>query len=149
MKRHLTSGERLVRSYCTVGSRAIDSSWITSIFGLDQAWKSINVFIVSFTSIFNQLKISFHTEIKNKNKKSSLKTVNHRRGEIKTSFKQSGISPNLRTGPTGHAKLFNQWEGALAFIKTSTQWSKYCWGVRIFWTDRKVRGFTDMACKIW
>ena len=46
------------------------------------------------------------------------------RGGIYTSFKQSGISPNLRTGLTGHAKLFNQWEGILVFIKTSTQWSK-------------------------
>ena len=43
-------------------------------------------------------------------------------------IKQSGISLNLRTGPTGHATLFNQWEGALVFInkqiKTSPQWSK-------------------------
>ena len=54
----------------------------------------------------------------------SMKTVNHRRGGIYTSFKQPGISPNLRTGLTGHATLFNQWEGALVFIKTSTQWSK-------------------------
>ena len=38
--------------------------------------------------------------------------------------KQFGISLNLRTGSTGHATLFNQWEGALVFIKTSTQWSK-------------------------
>ena len=42
--------------------------------------------------------------------------------------KQSGISLNLRTGPTGHATLFNQWEGALVSInkqiKTSPQWSK-------------------------
>ena len=38
--------------------------------------------------------------------------------------KQSGISLNLRTGSTGHATLFNQWGGALVFIKTSTQWSK-------------------------
>ena len=41
--------------------------------------------------------------------------------------KQSGISLNLRTGPTGHATLFNQWEGALVFInkqiKTSLLWS--------------------------
>ena len=41
---------------------------------------------------------------------------------------QSGIFLNLRTGPTGHATLFNQWEGALVFIKTqiktSTCWSK-------------------------
>ena len=41
---------------------------------------------------------------------------------------QSGISLNLRTWPTGHATLFNQWEGALVFInkqiKTSPQWSK-------------------------
>ena len=39
---------------------------------------------------------------------------------------QSGISLNLRTGPTGHATLFNQWEGALVFInkqiKTSPLW---------------------------
>ena len=38
--------------------------------------------------------------------------------------KQSGISLNLRTGSTGHATLFNQWGGALVFIKTLTQWSK-------------------------
>ena len=41
---------------------------------------------------------------------------------------QSGISLNLRTGPTGHATLFNQWECAFVFInkqiKTSPQWSK-------------------------
>ena len=41
---------------------------------------------------------------------------------------QSGISLNLRTGPTGQATLFNQWQGALVFIKaqikTSPQWSK-------------------------
>ena len=30
---------------------------------------------------------------------------------------QSGISLNLRTGSTGHATLFNQWEGAFVFIK--------------------------------
>ena len=45
-----------------------------------------------------------------------------------SSFQQSGISRNLRTGLTGHATLFNQWEGALVFIKTqiktSPQWSK-------------------------
>ena len=39
---------------------------------------------------------------------------------------QSGISLNLRTGPTGHATLFNLWEDALVFInkqiKTSPQW---------------------------
>ena len=29
---------------------------------------------------------------------------------------QSGISLNLRTGPTGYAPLFNQWDGALVFI---------------------------------
>ena len=43
-------------------------------------------------------------------------------------FEQSGISLNLRTGATGHATLFNQWECALVFInkqiKTSPQWSK-------------------------
>ena len=41
---------------------------------------------------------------------------------------QSGISLNLRTGPAGHATLFNQWEGALVLInkriKTSPQSSK-------------------------
>ena len=47
---------------------------------------------------------------------------------VRLKHKQSGISLNLRTGPTGHATLFNQWEGALVFInkqiKTSPQWSK-------------------------
>ena len=33
---------------------------------MDQAWKSINGFIVSFTSSFDQLKIYFYTEIKKK-----------------------------------------------------------------------------------
>ena len=46
----------------------------------------------------------------------------------KTELQQSGISLNLRTGPTGHAPLFNQWDGALVFInkqiKTSPQSSK-------------------------
>ena len=38
---------------------------------MNQAWKSINGFIVSSTSNFDQLKIPFYTEIKknNKNKK--------------------------------------------------------------------------------
>ena len=48
--------------------------------------------------------------------------------EILRFIHQSGISLNLRTGPTGHATLFNQWEGALVFInkqiKTIPQWSK-------------------------
>ena len=49
-----------------------------------------------------------------------------REGKIKVQYKicrtcasinyQSGIFLNLRTGPTGHATLFNQWEGALVFI---------------------------------
>ena len=54
---------------------------------MDQAWKGINGFIVGFTSSFDQLKISFYTEIKKKNKKSSLKTVHHHREGIYTSFK--------------------------------------------------------------
>ena len=33
---------------------------------MNQAWKSINGFIVSSTSNFDQLKISFYTEIKKK-----------------------------------------------------------------------------------
>ena len=44
------------------------------------------------------------------------------------SIYQSGISLNLRTGPTGHAALFNKWESVFVFIKTriktSTCWSK-------------------------
>ena len=50
-------------------------------------WKSTNEFIVSFTSTFGQLKI--YTEIKKKTnwKKPSLKTVNHHREGIYTSFK--------------------------------------------------------------
>ena len=48
--------------------------------------------------------------------------------QIFISINQSGISLNLRTGPTDHATLFNQWEGALVFInkqiKTSPQCSK-------------------------
>ena len=34
---------------------------------------------------------------------------------------QSGISLNLGTGQTGHATPFNEREGALLFIKTSTK----------------------------
>ena len=45
------------------------------------------------------------------------------------SIYQSGISLNLRTGPTGHAALFNKWESVFVFIKTriktSTCWSKF------------------------
>ena len=33
---------------------------------MDQAWKSVNGFIVSFTSGFDQLKIYFYTETENK-----------------------------------------------------------------------------------
>ena len=54
---------------------------------MDQAWKSINGFIMRFTSSFDQLKIKFYTEIKKKPKKSSLKTVNYHREGIYTSFK--------------------------------------------------------------
>ena len=35
---------------------------------MDQAWRSINGFIVSFTSSFGQWKILFYTEIKKKKK---------------------------------------------------------------------------------
>ena len=42
---------------------------------MDQAWRSINGFFVSFMSSFDQLKIYFYTEPK----KSFLKTVNHHR----------------------------------------------------------------------
>ena len=41
---------------------------------MNQAWKSISGFIVSSTSNFDQLKISFYTEIKKNNK---LKKKNH------------------------------------------------------------------------
>ena len=36
---------------------------------MDQAWKSINGFIVSFASSFDQLKILFYTEIKKRKRK--------------------------------------------------------------------------------
>ena len=36
---------------------------------MGQAWKSINGFIVSFTSSFDQLKLWFYTEIKAKKQK--------------------------------------------------------------------------------
>ena len=62
MKRHLTSREKIVRLYCSVGvvgSRETDGSWISWTFsGMDQAWKSItNGLIASFTSGFDQIKI--------------------------------------------------------------------------------------------
>ena len=50
--------ERIVRSYGSVGSRAFP--------GMDQAWKSMNGFIVSFSCSFDQLKIYFDAEIKKK-----------------------------------------------------------------------------------
>ena len=36
---------------------------------MDQAWKSINGFILSFSSSFDQLKTWFYTEIKKKKKR--------------------------------------------------------------------------------
>ena len=39
---------------------------------MNQAWKSMNGFIVSSTSNFDQLKIWFYTEIKKKKKKTDL-----------------------------------------------------------------------------
>ena len=54
---------------------------------MNQAWKSINGFVVIFTSSFDQVKIQFYTEIKKKTSKASLKTVNHNREGIYTSFK--------------------------------------------------------------
>ena len=44
---------------------------------MDQAWKSINGFVVSFTSSFDQLKIKFYTEIKNKTKQNKTKRKSH------------------------------------------------------------------------
>ena len=56
---------------------------------------------------------------------------------------QSGISLNLRTGPNGHATLFNQVEGVLVFIKTLTKWSK------IFSQQRTLRSYkTGMVLPI-
>ena len=73
---------------------------------------------------------------------------------------QSGISLNLGTGQTGHATLFNQWEGALLF-KSSTKCSKifhnggrrrteHCYFVFLL-TDAKITrlGFTLFREKIW
>ena len=62
---------------------------------MDQAWKSINGFILSFSSSFDQLKTYFYTEIKKKKPKtSSSKTVNHHReGRIYTSFKLEIFQP--------------------------------------------------------
>ena len=51
---------------------------------MEQAWKSINGFIVSLTSSFDQLKLWFYTEIKKNPEKTSLKTVNHHREGIFT-----------------------------------------------------------------
>ena len=42
---------------------------------MNQAWKSISGFIVSSTSNFDQLKISFYTEIKKNNKLKKKKTM--------------------------------------------------------------------------
>ena len=53
---------------------------------MDQTWKSINGFIVSFKSSFDKSKISFYTEIKKGTKKSSLTTVNQHKEGIHTSF---------------------------------------------------------------
>ena len=55
MERHLTSRERIVRSYCSVGSRAIDSSF-HKFLERSPAWTKPGL-IVSFTSGFDQLKI--------------------------------------------------------------------------------------------
>ena len=60
--------------------------------------------------------------------RSRLLNRNRNRLLMLPNFDQSGISLNLRTGPTGQAPLFNQLDGALVFInkqiKTSPQWSK-------------------------
>ena len=54
MERHLTSRERIVRSYCSVGSRAIDI--VHKFLERSPAWTKPG-FIVSFTSGFDPLKI--------------------------------------------------------------------------------------------
>ena len=53
-------------------------------------------------------------------------------------YYQSGISLNLRTGPAGHATLFNQWEGALVFISKQIKTSPQC--SKIFKTTDRVDG---------
>ena len=54
---------------------------------MDQAWKSINGFTMSFTSSFEQLKTYVYTKIKN-TEFSSLKTADHHREGLQASFKR-------------------------------------------------------------
>ena len=79
----------------------------------------------SISAIYHTLLAHLH-----KKKKTALhvQTTNMEGEPTAKNVQQSGISLNLRTGPTGHAPLFNQWDGALVFInkqiKTSPQSSK-------------------------
>ena len=52
---------------------------------------------------------------------------------------QSGISLNLRTGSTGHATLFNQWEGALVFINKQIK-------TLVIKTELTIIFFSEEAC---
>ena len=81
----------------------------------------------SKTINFSQSKNWWNSHIICKKTKPACKKNNIPQTVIKVKLNQSRISLNLRTGPTGHATLFNQWEGALVFInkqmKTLPQWS--------------------------
>ena len=47
----------------SVAARSIVHKFLKRSPGMDQAWKGLNGFIVSFTSSFDQLKIWSYTEI--------------------------------------------------------------------------------------
>ena len=90
-----------------------------------QRENSYNQFCENITHIFR----FYCTSSSNMENEHISRTLNNDPTSLTSlSVDQSGISLNLRTGPTGHATLFNQWECALVFInkqiKTSPQWSK-------------------------
>ena len=92
MKRHLTGRERIVRSYCSVGSRAIDSC--NKFIKRSLAWTKPETVLMVYVKLrsVKDLILQGHKKKQNKTKKnktktSSLKTVSHHRGEIYTSFK--------------------------------------------------------------
>ena len=93
MKRHLTGRKRIVRSYCSVGSRAIDSC--NKFIKRSLAWTKPETVLMVYVKLrsVKDLILQEHKkknktkQNKNKTKTSSLKTVSHHRGEIYTSFK--------------------------------------------------------------
>ena len=170
MKRHLTSRERIVRSYCSVGSRAIDSC--NKFLQRFLAWTKSERVLMVYVKLRSVKDLILQGQKKKKKKKttqSSLKTVSHHRGEIYTSFrlellvfvKKKKAAPRKLTSPWWmHKKVEKSkaiqalLDGFPSFISTGKLEYLYCiWCLFLclfvlFHEHCLCRHFTHI-CKIW